>query len=423
MKNYWKASAVAVLVVAGGVVAVPAYAADLSCAGDLGDVTVEGNLTVASGAECALGGATVTGDIIVDPDGWLDATSVTVGGDVIATDAYGVSLDGTTVTGDISAYSADTRVGFLYINDLEVGGDVAAGGVDVEVTDSSIAGSFNTLEANYADLVRTSVGGDVAIDGSAWGVTVAGAIVTGSVTVSGSGRDVLLGANADGTADSFGNTIGGGLTLSGNTANLRVAGTTVLGAITLTGNTPNASFGAGNSAGSVTGDYDGDAPGDPAAGDQAIAVTVPTQSAGELSWSLEGTSALVDLGVAEQKLDFFEAHGEIVPIRVQDTRTGNPAWSVTAQVSDFAAGGESVSSKYLGWRPVLTENTGGAVAGPSVPSGFTSGSGLSVARTLVSAPVEHERGPVVAGAGLDLILPLDTPEGTYTATVTLTALS
>lgn len=423
MKILWKASAVAVLVVAGGVVAVPAYAADLSCAADLGDVTVDGNLTVASGTECVLGGATVTGNIIVEPDGWLDATSVEVGGDVIATDAYGVSLDGTSVAGDISVFSVDTRVGFVYVNDLQVGGDVAAGGVDVEVTDSSIGGSLSTIEANYVDLVRTSVTGEVSIDGSAFGVTVAGAIVSGSVSVSGSSRDVLIGANADGTADAFGNTIGGGLTLSDNTANLRVAGTSVFGALTLSGNDPVAALGAGNTAGSLVGDHTGDAPGTPPAGDQAIAVTVPTQSSGELSWSLDGTSALVDLGVAEEQLEYFEAHGEIVPIRVQDTRPGEPAWSVTAQVSDFAAGGESVSSEYLGWRPTLTENEGGAAAGPAVPSGFEQGDGLSVARTLAFAPTGHARGAVVAGAELDLLLPLDTPQGTYTATVTLTALS
>jgi len=256
MKNFAKATTVALLVVAGGVVAVPAYAADLTCSGDLGNQTVTGTLTVPAGVDCVIGGGTVEGDIIVEPEGWLDATSVTVIGDVIATDAYGVSLDGTSVAGDISVYSADTTVGFLYVNDLAVGGSVAAGGVDVEVTDSEIAGSLTTQEANYVDLLRTSVEGDVSIDGSAWGVSVGGAIVKGSVTVSNSSRDVLIGADADGAADAFANSIGGGLSLTGNTANLRVAATTVYGALTLDGNTPAAGLGTGVTAGSVTGDLD-----------------------------------------------------------------------------------------------------------------------------------------------------------------------
>ncbi|KAA9107987.1 hypothetical protein [Microbacterium rhizomatis] len=423
MNAKWKVPVVALLVVGGSVVAAPAYAADLSCTTELGSQVVSGNLTVPSGAECVLGDVTVQGDIIVEADGWLDATSVVVEGDVIGTDVYGVLLDGTSVAGDISVYSAGTRSGFLYVNDLKVGGDVAAGGVDVEVTESTIAGSFTTQAANYVDLVRTSVAQDVVIDGSAFGVTVAGAIVQGSVTVSHGGRDVLVGANPDGSADAFGNSIGGDLTLSDNAANLRVAGTNVHGVIALAGNTPVAAFGAGNVARSVNGDYTGDAPAAPAAGDQSIAVTVPTQSAGELIWSLEGTSALVDLGVAEEQLDFYLAHGSIVPIRIQDTSAGNPAWSLTTVVSNFQAGGQTVSSKYLGWTPALLENNGGAVAGPAIPSGYDEGDGLSVTRTLASAPAGHARGASVATADLELKLPLDTPQGTYTATVTVTALS
>ncbi|GAA2080106.1 hypothetical protein [Microbacterium hatanonis] len=421
MKNIAKATAVALLVVGGSVVAVPAYAADLTCSGDLGSQTVTGTLTVPAGVDCIIGGGTVEGDIIVEADGWLDATSVTVTGDVIATDAYGVSIDGTSVAGDIVAYSADTRGGFLYLNDLAVGGSVEAGGIDVEVTDSTVAGSLNTLAATYVDLLRTSVDGDVSIDGSDYGVSVYGAIVKGGVSVSGSSRDVLIGADADGVADSFGNTIGGGLSLTGNTANLRVASTTVYGGIALDGNTPAAAFGTGVLTGSVTGDYTGEAPGQ-ADGDQSIAVTVPEQGDGELTWSLEGTSNLVDLGVAEERLDHYFADGEIVPIRIQDTRRDNPAWSITAQVSDFTAGGAAVSSKYLGWTPEVLESEGGAVAGPAVPSGFDSGDGLSVARTLAQADAGHTRGSSLVGADLELKLPLDTPRGTYTATVTLTVL-
>ncbi|MFF0909495.1 hypothetical protein ACFWZW_02260 [Microbacterium enclense] len=423
MKNLTKITTVGLLVIGGSVVAVPAYAADLSCTGDLGSQTVSGTLTVPGGVDCVLGGATVEGDIIVEPGGWLDATSVTVTGDVIATDAYGVSLDGTSVAGDISAYSADTTVGFLYVTDLRVGGSVEAGGIDVEVTDSAIAGSLTTQQATYVDLVRTSVDQDVSIDGSAWGVSLTGAIVAGDVSVNGSGRDVLIGATADGGADAFANTIGGGLTLSGNTANLRVAATTVYGALALDGNTPAAAFGTGVRAGSTTGDYTGEAPTAPPAGDQSIAVTVPDQGSGELTWSIEGTSNLVDLGVAEEKLDHYHAAGSIVPIRIQDTRPGNPGWSLTAQVSDFLAGGEAVSSKYLGWTPEVLETQGGAVAGAPVPSGFDSGQGLSVARTLAQANDGHERGSSLVSADLDLKLPLETPRGTYTATITLTALS
>lgn len=423
MRNLMKASAVVILVVGGSVVAAPANAADLSCTGDLGNQTVAGDLVVADGVDCVLGGATVEGDVIVEPGGWLDATSTTVTGSVIATDAYGVSIDGTRVGGDVVAASAATRGGFLYLTDLEIGGSVETEGIDVEVADSTVRGSLVTRAASYVDVLRTSVGADMSIAGSAYGASLAGAIVKGSVTVSGSSRDVLIGADANGAADAFSNTIGGDLVLRGNTANLRVAGTTVRGALTLDGNTPAAALGTGVFAGSVSGDFTGDAPGKPADGDQSIAVTVPEQGAGEFTWWIEGTSALVDLGVAAEELDHYSASGEIVPIRVLDTRAGSPEWSLTAQVSDFSAGGEPVSSRFLGWTPEVVDAAGGATAGAAVPSGFESGDGLSVSRTLAQAATGHERGASLVGAGLDLKLPLDTPRGTYTATITLTALS
>jgi len=419
----WKVSSAAVLAVATATVVAPAaHAADVECTGDLGDQTISGDLVVPGGADCVLGGATVEGDVVVDPDGWLDATSVTVGGDVVATDAYGVLLDGTSVAGDVSAYSEGTRSGFLYLNDLTVGGDVAAGGIDVEIADSTVKGSLLTQEASYVDLLRTSVRGDATLDGSAYGVTVAGAVVGGTLTVSNGARDLLVGATAAGEADEWGNAVAGDLVLTDNSGNLRVAGTAVQGTIRATGNDPAAVFGPGNTAGGVDGEHGGETPGEAPESDQAVAVTVPQQSGGELTWSLEGSSSLVDLGVAEEELSYYQAQGNLVPVRVQDTRAGDPAWSVTGQVSDFVAGGQTVDGKYLGWTPGVLENGGDAIAGASVASGFDEGEGLKQARTLARADEGHARGASVVGAELDLKLPLDTPRGTYTATITLTAL-
>ncbi len=52
----------------------------------------------------------------------------------------------------------------------------------MEVVDSAITGSLLTQQANYVDVVRTSVGGDVSIDRSGWGVSMTGAVVQGDVT-------------------------------------------------------------------------------------------------------------------------------------------------------------------------------------------------------------------------------------------------
>jgi len=156
---------------------------------------------------------------------------------------------------------------------------------------------------------------------------------------------------------------------------------------------------------------------------QNLQVTVPTGDIGEFLWSIDGTNDLVDLGVAVDNGDHFAASGAINPVRVTDTRSSGAAWSVSAQVTDFDSPVSSFSGKYLGWAPSVVEAGGGAVAGDAVDSGFVSGDGLSVSSTLGHAPSGHERGSAKLGAALDLRIPIDATDGTYRATLTITALS
>lgn len=156
---------------------------------------------------------------------------------------------------------------------------------------------------------------------------------------------------------------------------------------------------------------------------QELQVTVPEAAPGEFVWSVDGTNGLVDLGTATEAGDHYAATGSINPIRVTDTRSAGPEWSISAQVGDFTAGDESFSGKYLGWTPTVSEAGGGATAGAAVGSGFDGGEGLSVPSTLGSATDGHVRGSAKLGAGLDLKIPVDVTDGTYRATLTLTALS
>ena len=163
---------------------------------------------------------------------------------------------------------------------------------------------------------------------------------------------------------------------------------------------------------------------DVSADSQEVQVTVPATATEEFTWSVDGTNALVNLGTAVESGDHFAATGTINPIRVTDTRTTASAWSISAQISDFTAGGASFSGRYLGWTPLVTDAGGGAVAGAKVGSGFdTSGSGLSASSTLGYAATGHTTGTAKLGAGLDLKIPVDATNGTYKAQLTLTALS
>jgi hypothetical protein len=159
------------------------------------------------------------------------------------------------------------------------------------------------------------------------------------------------------------------------------------------------------------------------ANEQQLQVTVPEGVPGEFSWNIDGTNSLVDLGTATEEGDHFGATGSINPIKVTDTRSGGPVWSVSAQVGDFRAGDATFSGKYLGWTPRVVEEGAGAVAGTKVASGFDGGDGLSTSATLGSAAVAHPRGTAKLGADLELKLPVDVTDGTYKATLTLTALS
>ncbi len=167
-------------------------------------------------------------------------------------------------------------------------------------------------------------------------------------------------------------------------------------------------------------------PDGPGSAEQVLQVTVPQQGGGEpgeLVWAVDGTNGLVDLGTAEDRGDHRAATGAIHPVRVTDTRAAGPVWSVSAQVSDFTRDGASFAGKHLGWTPRLVEAGGGAVAGDRVRSGFDGGDGLSASSVLGRADAGHAPGSARLGADLELKIPVDVPDGTYRATLTLTALS
>jgi hypothetical protein len=174
----------------------------------------------------------------------------------------------------------------------------------------------------------------------------------------------------------------------------------------------------------VVGDGGG-GPGDPGAS-QSIVATVRA-SDGALVLSVDPNDRTVQLPATtiSGSGDRLEAAGALRPVTVTDTRATAPGWNTSGQVSDFTAdGGAGFGGKYLGWTPqVLGQAEGqGVVPGPAAPPGFTSGNGVAGGAVLGSAPAGSGRGTARLGAELRLELPTDTGAGTYTATLTLTAI-
>ena len=167
------------------IIALPAraFADDVTCPPNLGNVTIDGNVLVTSGA-CELQGTRVIGNVHVYPGGALVATGASIDGSIQAEGAIDVNVDQTRVNGSIQLdnlvgeYSSITRsrVGGsiqlvsnrseLVVDDNDVNADVQAfgnsGGVDItnNVIDGNLqcksnrpapTGGFNQVAGNKED--------------------------------------------------------------------------------------------------------------------------------------------------------------------------------------------------------------------------------------------------------------------------------
>lgn len=177
--------------------------------------------------------------------------------------------------------------------------------------------------------------------------------------------------------------------------------------------------------------YTADVAEEPAPGDTtevSIGVDIPETTVepepGAFGWSLASTGA-VSLGTAVSTAAGFSAAGTLHTITVTDTRLAAPAWSLSGQVSDFTTsdGSASFGGQALGWTPTVSANTVDAVAGATVATGTETSTGLAVSSTLAYASTGHASGSVDVDAALALLAPATTAQGSYTATLTLTALS
>nr|WP_239145460.1 choice-of-anchor M domain-containing protein [Actinoplanes couchii] len=126
--------------------------------------------------------------------------------------------------------------------------------------------------------------------------------------------------------------------------------------------------------------------------------------------------------------DRWESNGALQPVTVTDTRAAQPGWTVSGQVADGFRNseGKTFAGGYLGWTPSVTTqgDQQGVIAGP-VSAPYVSGqpgTGLGGSAALASAPNGKGRGTAQLDAALKLSVPTDTAAGTYTGTLTLTAI-
>ncbi|PYI40009.1 hypothetical protein CVS30_00260 [Arthrobacter psychrolactophilus] len=151
-----------------------------------------------------------------------------------------------------------------------------------------------------------------------------------------------------------------------------------------------------------------------------VDVTVPeapvTPEPGEFSWSIAATSAT--LGTATQNAGgTFGATGALPSITVKDNREGSAGWTINGKASNFTNSGKSFSGSALGWTPAASNPVGTVTKGGAVTAGNP---GLAESRTLAST---EAAGSATLDAGLTFLAPAGTSAGSYTSTLTITAIS
>ena len=160
-----------------------------------------------------------------------------------------------------------------------------------------------------------------------------------------------------------------------------------------------------------------------AVGTETVTTTVTQQ--GGLTMSVQDSSPVV-LPTPTLSSDgaSLTSTGAMNPVTVTDTRTDSPGWNVTGQISQFvaASGSGTMDASDLGWQPKLIDQATGQVVTPGAPVLPGAGGGLKDAQQLGTAAAGAANGTAHVGADLTLDAPTTTQLGSYTATLTLTAI-
>ena len=153
-----------------------------------------------------------------------------------------------------------------------------------------------------------------------------------------------------------------------------------------------------------------------------------TVEAGALVISVDNPHVTLPSPVLNANGDLLTTTGKINPVTLTDTRAGNPGWSASGQITDFTDGGTHlINGQNLGWTPNVIDKsqaqtvTAGSPVAPAAGAapGDAGTAGLKSSRSLASGT---GLGTAHFGADLALNVPTSTVAGTYTATLTLTAI-
>ena len=214
---------------------VMAATADTNCSGDLGVVTIPGNLIVSNSCQCTLTGTTVKGNVIVNSGGRITTNGAHISGLFQATGADRIQLlQGSWIGGNVTITGTN--------------------GVDPSViSGSQIRGSL-TLTQNLSeiDVNQNTVNGALLVTRSAGTAqeTITNNQITGALTLNGNLAKV----------DARWNTVSDNLVVSNNTGGITVKENTIKGNLSCKNNNPAPRGGDNTVGGNIIGQCLGMAP-------------------------------------------------------------------------------------------------------------------------------------------------------------------
>ncbi|HIT75819.1 MAG TPA: hypothetical protein IAA98_09555 [Candidatus Avipropionibacterium avicola] len=207
---------------------------DKSCV--LDGTTVEGKVTVRSGADLVVTGGSFADVVVIQENGYLDMTDTTVEGRVTSRGGFGVYTSGSSV-GSFVETGAGDGTPFLYAEGLTANGAVKVTNGEAYLKDSTLKGvtAENPL---YADVVNSTLAGALTVTGARSGSQVCASEVDGVATFSGNAGVQLGSGTLFGTCDGGSNYFGKDVAIDDNTEGVQLNGNIIRGSLTGEGNDP-----------------------------------------------------------------------------------------------------------------------------------------------------------------------------------------
>jgi cytoskeletal protein CcmA (bactofilin family) len=266
----WTTAALAVSIVAAGMLAASPASADLVtyCVGTGGPVTVPNDLYVPPGEACSLQGTTITGnvrvaagsnlvinggrisgEVQVAANGYLDSSNTRIDGEVnLAPGGFGVFLRKTTGSRVVvQAKGSATVEGFLFVEDSKLDGNVTSNVGEVRIDKGTeVTGNVGTSGAYYTDVNDSFVDGTLSVLNNATGSVVCGSAVQGKATFAGNLGGIQLGPNGTLDGCASGGYWARDVSVSNTTGRVTVDDNIINGQLQLSNNNPVATVAANN---------------------------------------------------------------------------------------------------------------------------------------------------------------------------------